>query len=263
MGARSSHSWRSGSSGVAEEAARGLLISWLQRRRRYSGVSLLELLVVLAITGILLGLLVYAFDGHQRRRKFDEELSALTTLLEQARQYALVHQAPVWVAFHEPAAARSSSGEKGSLLVAMVSTRDGTRSTGAGNTLELVPESGTFMVAAAPIQEPESEKAPATNLDLLASPLKLSRVKLISAGADHSGPAFSVLVPGQSERSVFSRVIEFGPQGQARTVEFSPEGIACNLESSEPIAQGRGRQYLGRNLWIDPATGQVRLEAAK
>ena len=64
-----------------------------------SGFSLIELLVVMAISGLLIGMAVVGFNSLSASRGVTQSASDIVTLLELTRHEAVARQTYVWVAF--------------------------------------------------------------------------------------------------------------------------------------------------------------------
>jgi prepilin-type N-terminal cleavage/methylation domain-containing protein len=112
------------------EARPGRLRTNESRCRRRGGFSLLELLVVLAILAILATVTIPSISGLNGSGKFNQALSQVTGILEEARSYAVAQNTFVWVAFY-PVNASQLTGSQNDpsgdhLIVATFASNDGT-----------------------------------------------------------------------------------------------------------------------------------------
>ncbi|HEY8964958.1 MAG TPA: prepilin-type N-terminal cleavage/methylation domain-containing protein [Candidatus Methylacidiphilales bacterium] len=93
--------------------------------------TLVELLVVVALMGILLSLAVMGLQGVRNSGGIQSAVATLSGTLETARSYALAHQTYAYVGVFEADAMQPSLPETqekgvGRLFVAVVATKDGT-----------------------------------------------------------------------------------------------------------------------------------------
>ncbi|HSP78441.1 MAG TPA: prepilin-type N-terminal cleavage/methylation domain-containing protein [Myxococcaceae bacterium] len=82
-----------------------------------AGFSLVELMTVVAITAILLGLALVAYDAVGRRGALQNAAFELQAVLNQARSRAASRSHPVWVIFHPKAGRTTPDAGEGAYLV--------------------------------------------------------------------------------------------------------------------------------------------------
>lgn len=97
-----------------------------------SGFSLVELLVVMAIIGVMMALSVVAFNGVKGGRDVIRAVYDIAGALEQARTYAMANNTYVWVGFFEEDGSGASTQPKatagsGRLVISVVASRSGAR----------------------------------------------------------------------------------------------------------------------------------------
>ena len=107
-----------------------------ERGRRYSGFTLLELLIVVGIIGLLLVLIAPAYTTIKGGADFTSAVYGIRGVMENARTYAKAHHTYVFVGFAEvdssvdPSVSPQitmGSGACGRVAVAVVASKDGTR----------------------------------------------------------------------------------------------------------------------------------------
>jgi len=103
---------------------------WSERRIR-GAFSLLELLVVVAIIGVLMVLTMPVMQRVNEGQRMGKAVSDLTALLEYARTEALARSTYVWVGFTN----RTNSSGNAELAVMVFASRDG-MATAANDTIE-------------------------------------------------------------------------------------------------------------------------------
>jgi len=88
------------------------------RSRTISGFSLVEILVVMAIFGILVGVTLPAFNNIGKAGSLTKAGADVASLLEQARTYAMANNTYVWVGFHP-------EDNESKIAIAVVASRNG------------------------------------------------------------------------------------------------------------------------------------------
>lgn len=178
--------------------------------------SLTELLVVIAVMAMLMSvslpaLTSLAFGGH-----FNQAVTEVNGMLEQARQYAVAQNTYVWVAFNI-----DQVNSIDQLAVAVVSSKDGTdlgppyvNPTSSSSTIRLVSKIRTF-------------------------PQLLLQDTPTATNSLTSSSFFSMKIPGASgSSSLFTRGIQFTPSGEARVagspVDVIEFGLQPKRNSSAP-----------------------------
>ena len=106
----------------------------LSQRKRASGFTLLELLIVIGIIAVLLVLLAPAFTTIKSGRDVTSAAYTIKGVLDTARTYAKANNTYTWVGFYEEDATASAPTNsappypgKGRVLLASVASNDGTK----------------------------------------------------------------------------------------------------------------------------------------
>jgi prepilin-type N-terminal cleavage/methylation domain-containing protein len=171
--------------------------------------SLVELLVVVAIVGILMALLIPALGSIKGAGALSKASSDLADTFEQARAYAMSQNTYVYVGLQEVDALSPTSADGiGRVVVAAVASKTGLRPT-------------NFLTDAVAISRAQAlDGAHMTNVSLLGStgnmlrPVSGTAVDLSQSTAATSYQ-FSWPLGGTPSYS-FKKVLEFDPQGCAR-----------------------------------------------
>ena len=112
------------------DAARSIPLGLVVKMKRsLAAFTLLELLVVVAIMAVLAAVGMVSVTGVGSSRKFDQTLSQITGIFEQARSYAIGQNTYVWVALYPVDASKLASQADMSgdhLIVATYASNDGT-----------------------------------------------------------------------------------------------------------------------------------------
>src|SRR5437868_8407102 len=101
-----------------------------RQRERASAFTLLELLIVLAITGILLVLIAPMFTAIKGGTDVTSAAYTIKGVLDTARTYAKANNTYVWVGFYEedvsaPSTSPATAGT-GRVVLSIVASKDGT-----------------------------------------------------------------------------------------------------------------------------------------
>ena len=101
--------------------------------RGNDGFTLVELLVAMALIGVMAGWGIPAFTSMLQSKGVESAAYAVKDMLETARGYAIANNTYTWVGFYEEAMTASSSVStpppypgKGRILMAIVASKDGT-----------------------------------------------------------------------------------------------------------------------------------------
>ena len=101
------------------------------------GFSLVELLTVLLIISLLSALAVAALNSLGKSEGFNSATTTLSTLLEQARAYAMANNTYVFVGIEDTDASQSAGGTQnpgiGRVAIQAFASQDGTLNLGASN----------------------------------------------------------------------------------------------------------------------------------
>jgi prepilin-type N-terminal cleavage/methylation domain-containing protein len=220
-------------------------------RKSSRAFTLAEMLVVLAIMALLGTLVAPSVLGLKSSGQMNQNLSKLSGLIEDARQYAIANDTYVWVAF---APATDSSGLK-TLSVATLASADGTD-----------PASTTATPWPSASYGPVPGANPSPSINLVTKVSILRQISLSDAGTFTSGqipdlptppspvsstansPAlngggfFQVTLPAQATPVNFTTAVQFTPRGEARNgnnpvdlleLDLQPQkGNASQLDSS-------------------------------
>jgi len=108
--------------------------------------SLVEMLVVVAIIGLLLGLAVPLLGGIKGAGGVTSAAYEVAGVLDQARAYAVAHNTYVWVGFYEedaqaakPGGSRPPYPGRGRVVLGTVASRDGTGIFESGDPAQMLP----------------------------------------------------------------------------------------------------------------------------
>ena len=175
---------------------------------RFRAFTLTECLLVLGIIGLLGTLLAPSLGSLGTSWKMDSSLLAASSVLEQARQYAVSKNTYVWVLFNEPEMNDASN----ELTVAVVASRSGTDTLGW-------PDDKIILPAA---------NQPASDIEIVVRGRRLSAARIADRPSVNIG---SLPKAGAAEQaSLASLNIEIGPNGNrasfTRAVQFTPTGEA-------------------------------------
>ncbi len=210
------------------------------------GIALLDLLLVLTISGIVLGLVTFAANGFKQRQDFLLQAQLMAEVLEKAQRHARANAAPVWVAFYQADAQQA-------LWVAAVKTRDGTRQASAAQTISLQDGGQAYPVAEA-----------GSNLEVLTQPVRLNQIRLAQGTSIVPAASSAQMLlrpPGSSAPTTFGHLIEFRADGGVESIEASDAStIECRVQSYQTVFNGSQRGPLEKSILIDRATGYVRME---
>jgi len=208
------------------------------------GFTLTELLVVVAIMGLLAAISLPALRGLNGAGKFNQSVQEIAGILEQGRAYAVAQNTYVWVAFYPvdpatlPAPDTDQSGEQ--LYVATYASTDGTDPVTWGTGLTTVPipyvasagalpwiiqiakprvfkqlhlETQTYFTSTAIPSMPASMNTPTPPLSLVSFVLSLRSPAIVLSS--------QTLPSGQNSKTL---VVGFTPSGSAQ-VSSSPVSV--------------------------------------
>jgi prepilin-type N-terminal cleavage/methylation domain-containing protein len=101
------------------------------RIREPSGFTFVELLVVIALIGVLMVLVTPAFTSIKSAGDVTNAAYRIRDALEQARNYAMANNTYVWVGFYEedgsvPSATPTATPGTGRVVISIVASKDGT-----------------------------------------------------------------------------------------------------------------------------------------
>ena len=206
------------------------LLNWEIRARK--AFSLVELLVVIAIIAILTAAGGPAISALTSSGTANQNISQLSGILEQAREYAVAQNTYVWVAFYPSTAANGSK----QVSVAVVASADGSDPASNSNSAW---------------QEYSYGAVPSSTLSLVSKIVTLKQVSLQSAGAftfpslpatpsvadpinsvasNSNAGFFTINLPGVGASTSFTQAVEFTPSGQARNSASPVDVIDVDLK---------------------------------
>jgi prepilin-type N-terminal cleavage/methylation domain-containing protein len=202
-----------------------------------SAFSIIELLMVIAIVGLLAAITGPAISSLTNSNTLSQTFSDLAGLLEQARAYAVANNTYVWVSFHQQLASGSNAS---SVSVAVVASQDGTDPNINNNIpyaygsvpafpLILISKLHTF---------PHIQLEAAGVITASQIPSLPSVVPAVTSSSNGlNSNSFSIQLPGSSSSSSFSQGFQFTPDGEAR-VGFTPVNvIEFDLQPTQGNAQ--------------------------
>lgn len=221
---------------------------------RRGAFSLIELLSVMAIASLLAAVVVPAMNGLKAGGGLTRAAADMSSVLEQARAYAMAHNTYVFVGLTEVDASVPNGGAQqagtGRVVVAVAGSRDGTRTFDSTNLVALSKVrrfDNVHLADAVP------------NEDRSARPAVAAEYQLGNAafcGTDSLSWPFSGGVPATG----FTRVIRFDPRGAVSTLPESrslPQWIEIGLVPARGNTVTVGANYAA--LLVDGVTGSVRI----
>jgi prepilin-type N-terminal cleavage/methylation domain-containing protein len=234
------------------------------RIARESAFTLVEMLVVLAITGILSSLLMASFSSILGGG-FNQTVSDMSETMEQARSYAMANNTYVYVGIQEVDAnstATPATAGSGLVVVGVVASKDGTdgfngSTTWSGNSdlvaisklrlFRSVHLSGSELPATGNMSRPVS----ANGLDYFVGSSSLTSTTTFSWPLSSASPTYT-----------FTKVIRFGPQGDANILQSTATPTVDWIELDlQPIHGDVATSASATNvsaIQIDGMTGTVR-----
>ncbi len=206
-------------SNVGEVFKKGRTIRGMSVSMNSNGFSLIELLTVIAIMGVLTGLMVPAFQGIAGAGKVPSAATQIAGILEFARNEAMTRQTYVWVGF------RNTTGTDGNneLRAAAFASDDGTP---IGTRFQL---SRVFKMGDVFLTDFGSLKSGTRSL-------VPSAIQPASLGVNASTPS-PALTSGGIE---FNRVLAFTPRGEAMLTMPTSSQIGFNRLVDISIRKTRG-----------------------
>jgi prepilin-type N-terminal cleavage/methylation domain-containing protein len=207
--------------------------------------TLTELLVVLAIIGIIAAIGLPSLFSVMNSGKMNQATSELAGLLEQARQYAAAQNTYVWVTFQP-----ETTNNVDVLNVAVVASTDGTDPGVYGNApssaFQIITKIRTFQH----VQLKGAGTFTTTQLSSLpATPTAGSANDLSSTAT------FNIQMPGAGSATPFTQSIEFTPAGEARNTSSPIDFIEFALEPA--LTDSRPNPNNAAVLRVNGITGQT------
>jgi len=197
--------------------------------RTHKGFSLIEILVVIAIIGLLASVMMPAFNAIGRATSVSASASDVSALLEGARAHAMAQSTYTWVGFFQESSQANSpsSGSprdqappytaRGRVVVAAVASLDGSQVAKTSSALQ-------------------SGRLPDDRVTMLSKPLKIDHVQMVELPDPAGGKAGTLdgraapsvrisastseksLFPFRGGNYVFYKTIRFSPRGEAVVV---------------------------------------------
>ncbi len=221
----------------------------LLSRERRDGFSLVELLTVIAIAAVMSTLAVTAFVSLKRADSLNNATAIISTLLEQARAYAMANNTYVFVGFEEsdfgtPSTAAQTAGT-GRVAVQAFASADGTLNLSASN---LSPINRLQILDSLDL-------APAITLTTGGLPGRPAADYVIGST---SFPAPSSTI--SSRNFTFSKVIAFDSLGLVHIPTVAPQPSLQYLEIDVQPSNGNSVPTAATNasaIQVDAMTGAV------
>ncbi len=157
---------------------------------RFRAFSLIEMLMVMAVIGLLTGISMPAISSLMNTRSLERAGSDITSLLESARAHALANNTPVWVGFKD-------SGQ-GELLVGVVASRNGEIAPAQDDLVQISPTRKFSNIQMRALSA--SANRPAPNAQLASS----------------SAAILPFSVSGAQAVNFDKQVVQFGSRGEMR-----------------------------------------------
>jgi prepilin-type N-terminal cleavage/methylation domain-containing protein len=223
-------------------------------RSTLSGFTLVELLMVILIITVLAAAVGPAMSAIMSSGGANQNISKLSEIFEQAREYAVAQNTYVWVTFN-PIPATGNTPDK--VIVAVVASTDGT-DPGVINPTATNPYG----------------QVPSASLALISKVVTLNQLLIRNAAtfpvsslpatpvADSSnncetlpnGWNFAIQTPGTGSSSTYTQVVQFTPSGQARNGSSPVDFIDFDVQPE------RGNQPDPKNvavLRVNGLTGET------
>lgn len=231
-----------------------------KRHINHQGFTLLELLVVMAIMGVMIAVLAPAFTSIKGGSDLTNAAYDIAGTLEQARAYAMANNTFVWVGIVEEDVTADASKPQtagiGRVAMAVVASKDGTRGYDVTSINIISPAiSGSNLVSLNKVQHFENahlvtptDATPISSTGGMARPL--ADYILGSSSSNSVTPFSSSIGAGQYS---FTQVINYDPQGVARIQQ------AANTDSIPKYIEIGLRQAHGNVVSNDPNAAAIQI----
>ncbi|SDU27641.1 prepilin-type N-terminal cleavage/methylation domain-containing protein [Verrucomicrobium sp. GAS474] len=184
--------------------------------RRSGGFSLIELLIVVAIIGVMAVVSIQSFSSVGRNQAVGKATGDLVSILEMARSHAMANNSYVYVGFYKPSGADLAKRGSGSCVyVSVAATVDGTSGYENGSwTPSLVSLSKLQCLEGVSLVPVDSIKTYLPNVDMTFSSLDAATTTALTTfTAQDLG-----FGQGRNPVGTFDLVIQFKPNGGANVV---------------------------------------------
>ncbi len=167
----------------------------------------------------------------------DQNISQLSGILEQAREYAVSQNTYVWVALHNSTAANGTN----QVSVAVVASTDGTDPANLSGTSSwqtysygAVPATGLALISKVitlkQINIEEANQVTPPSLPTLTPAVSSPANSINDSSTNNSTGLFSIQIPGTSTAASFIPAVQFTPSGQARNSSSPVDVIDFDLQ---------------------------------
>jgi prepilin-type N-terminal cleavage/methylation domain-containing protein len=224
-------------------------LSTISSRRKRSGFTLLELLIVVGIIGVLLALIGPAFTSIKGGTDVTSAAYTIKGALDTARTYAKANNTYAWVGFYEenvtnPASPNADTPTVGRVIMSIVASKNGTRIYDPNNVGQ--QDLSTSVVQVGKLTKIDNvhlwthTDAPSgAGSTFNTRPNVASTYCIGDASPANSTTPFQYPVgnPAPSAQYTFLKAIEFSPRGDARINNSTIGTGGTDVFPRQPVAE--------------------------